>query len=233
MHLLTMLQQAQDAPVDDVAGEEHSRELEVVVGKVEADKASLARQVSQQITELETRDSHILTLDSRLSQRNTQIIELQEDVARRCEAIARLEKEVSETAELRMVYIYIYIQAQESPYALHPIRSFFLIWLICIVFSVFVLLQSSSVWGFYSKDCVSVLCSLSAFTLTHFFVDAFTYIVVIWLYAAFTHMRQMSVHSLQEMLIARHLISIKIYKPVPSRHLFSIDKPVPDTFFHL
>ena len=106
MHLLTMLQQVQDAPVDDVAGEEHSRELEVVVGKVEADKASLARQVSQQITELESRDSHILTLDSRLSQRNTQIIELQEDVARRCEAIARLEKEVSETAELRMVYIY-------------------------------------------------------------------------------------------------------------------------------
>ena len=102
MHLLKMVnsvcvsgQQAQDAPVDDVAGEEHSRDLEVVVGKVEADKASLARQVSQQITELESRDSHILTLDSRLSQRNTQIIELQEDVARRCEAIARLEKEVS------------------------------------------------------------------------------------------------------------------------------------------
>ena len=105
MHLLTMLQQAQDAPVDDVAGEEHSRELEVVVGKVEADKASLARQVSQQIMELESRDSHILTLDSRLSQRNAQIIELQEDVARRCEAIAQLEKEVSETVELRMVCI--------------------------------------------------------------------------------------------------------------------------------
>ena len=108
MHLLTVLQQAQDAPVDDVAGEEHSRELEVVVGKVEADKASLARQVSQQIMELESRDSHILTLDSRLSQRNAQIIELQEDVARRCEAIAQLEKEVSEVVELRMVYIYIY-----------------------------------------------------------------------------------------------------------------------------
>ena len=87
-------------------------------------------------------------------------------------------------------------------------------------------------WGFYSEDCVSVLYNLYAFTLIYF-VDAVTYIVVIWLYAAFTHMIQMSVHSLQETLIARHLISINIYKPVPSRHLFSVDKPVPDTFFHL
>ena len=104
LHEVTMMQQsvcvheqlAQGVHGDDVAGEEQSRELEVVVGKVEADKASLARQVSQMQTDLESRDSHILSLDARLSQRNAQIIELQEDVNHRCEAIARLEKEVRE-----------------------------------------------------------------------------------------------------------------------------------------
>ena len=82
-----------------VAGEEQARELEVVVGKVEADKAGLARQVSQQRADLASRDDHILSLDARLLQRNAQIIELQEDVNSHCETVARLEKEVRETRE--------------------------------------------------------------------------------------------------------------------------------------
>ena len=111
--------------------------------------------------------------------------------------------------------------------------------LFCFLSFLFVLLPSTSVWGFYSEECVSILCNLYTFTLAHFFVGAVTYIVVIWLYASFTHMVQTSVPSSQEMLIARHFFSN--YEPVPDtffpfinqcqKPFFPIYKPVPDTFF--
>nr|KAG5703039.1 hypothetical protein BaRGS_016200 [Batillaria attramentaria] len=76
------------------AGEQRYQELEKVVGRLEADKSRLAREVTELTQQVADRDSQVLTLDARLSQRNSQIIELQEDVSNRCSEIARLEKEV-------------------------------------------------------------------------------------------------------------------------------------------
>ncbi|KAK7491639.1 hypothetical protein BaRGS_00017092 [Batillaria attramentaria] len=79
------------------AGEQRYQELEKVVGRLEADKSRLAREVTELTQQVADRDSQVLTLDARLSQRNSQIIELQEDVSNRCSEIARLEKEVGHT----------------------------------------------------------------------------------------------------------------------------------------
>ncbi|XP_076455304.1 uncharacterized protein LOC143289931 isoform X2 [Babylonia areolata] len=75
-------------------GEQQTRGLEQVVGRLEADKAALARQVMQQEQDLTSQSSQLCTVEARLAQRNAQIIELQEDANRRCEEISCLEKEI-------------------------------------------------------------------------------------------------------------------------------------------
>ncbi|KAL8561181.1 hypothetical protein ACOMHN_029252 [Nucella lapillus] len=75
-------------------GERQMLDLEVVVGKLETDKAAQGQQLEQLQEELACRDAQLIAAEARLAHRNSQIIELQEDANRHCEEMARLEKEV-------------------------------------------------------------------------------------------------------------------------------------------
>ncbi|XP_025112777.1 coiled-coil domain-containing protein 18-like isoform X2 [Pomacea canaliculata] len=77
-----------------IHGEEQTSEMEKMIGRVEADRTWLARQLMECQEEVTKRDSQLVTLEARLSQRNAQIIELQEDLSRRCSEMTCLEKEV-------------------------------------------------------------------------------------------------------------------------------------------